>query len=158
VAGYFVGDAEIAGSRVLDERLSPHRQPDGRRRVRISAGQIQSRVLAKDAQLELLQRRAWVDAKLVDEGSAPGLEHVEALRLRTAAVEREHQLAAQALAKRVLGDERLELRNELGVPAECEVGVDAILDRRQTYLLQPRNLALCERLALQLGQRLTAPE
>ena len=78
--------------------------------------------------------------------------------LPAAAVEREHQLAAQALAKGVLGNERLELGHQLVIATDRQVGVDAILDRRQTKLLQPGDLALRERLVPEVRQRLPAPE
>ena len=53
---------------------------------------------------------------------------VQCLRLPARAVEREHQLAAQALRQRVLGDQALELSDELGVrgrardPRRCDPG------------------------------------
>jgi hypothetical protein len=78
--------------------------------------------------------------------------------LPATAVQREHQLAAQALAKRVLRDERLELRHQFVMAAERQLSVDAILDRRETKLLEPGDLALREGLVSQLGQRLPAPE
>ena len=161
VAGHLVGDAEVAAARVADRRLPPCRHSNRRRgasRVRTPGRQVQARVLTEDAQLELLERRPGVDAELLDERPASALEHVQRVGLPAAAVEREHQLAAQALAKRVLRDERLELRHQLVMAAERQVGVDAILDRRETELLQPGDLALRERLVPELGQRLPAPE
>ena len=44
-------------------------------------------------------------------------------------VQRKHELAAQALAERLLLHELLELRHELGGSAELEVDVDELLDR-----------------------------
>ena len=82
---------------------------------------------------------------------------MERVGLAAAAVEREHQLAAQALAEHVLGDQRLELRHQLVMAAERQVGVDPILERGQPELLQPGDLALRERLAVKIGQRLSAP-
>ena len=55
----------------------------------------------------------------------------ERLGLPAAAVKREHQLRAEALAQRMLGDERLELADHLGVTTEREVGLDALLERCQ---------------------------
>ena len=57
---------------------------------------------------------------------------MERVSLPAAAIEREHRLAAQTLAKRVLRDKRLELRHQLVMAAERQFGVDAILDRRKT--------------------------
>ena len=57
--------------------------------------------------------------------AARRLVGLERLGLAAAAVQREHQLAAQVLAQRVLSHQRLELADELGVAAEREVGLDA---------------------------------
>ena len=134
-----------------------HRLRGGRRRRRLPV-QLQRRVLVQDLPLELLQRRAGLDPELVDERTAPASEDVERVGLPAAAIERDHQLAAQALAKRVLGDERLELRHELVLAAERQVGVDPLLDGREALLLEARDLALGERLVAEVGQRLPVPE
>ena len=55
---------------------------------------------------------------------------LERLRLPAGAVKREHPLAVQALAQRVLSDQRVELADHLGVPTGLEVGVDRHLGRR----------------------------
>ena len=83
---------------------------------------------------------------------------MERVGLPAAAVQREHQLSAQAFAERVLGDERLELRHQVVVAAERQVGVDPILERREPQLLEPSDLAVRERLAAKLGERLPVPE
>ena len=41
----------------------------------------------------------------------------------------------------MLGDERLELADELGVTAEREIGLDPLLERGEPQLLQPGDLA-----------------
>ena len=97
----------------------------GRRR----SGQVERRILAEDRELELAQAWPRLDPELVDEPCPRGLEGGERLRLAARPVEREHQLAAQPLAQRVLRDERLELGDELGVPTEREVGLDPPLER-----------------------------
>ena len=48
--------------------------------------------------MQVLQRRAWVDPELLDEHAAGVMVDLQRLRLATGAVEREHQLPAQALA------------------------------------------------------------
>ena len=58
----------------------------------------------------------------------------------------------------VLGDQRLELADQVGVAAEREVGLDPFLDRRQAQVLEPSDLCLRERLERELGQRRAAPE
>ena len=150
VAGDLVGDAEVAAARVADRRVPGRRRP--RRR------QVQARVLAEDAQFELHQRGSRVDTELLDKRPAPALERVQRVGLPAAAIEREHQLAAQALAEQVLADERLELRHQVVMAAERQIGVDSILERGQPELIQPGDLALCEPLAVKIGQRFSAPE
>ena len=59
---------------------------------------------------------------------------------------------------RVLGDQRLELADQLGVAAEREVGLDPLLERRQPQVLEPAALGLGERLVRELGERRPAPE
>jgi hypothetical protein len=46
-------------------------------------------------------------------------------------VEGEDQLAAQPLAERMVCDQRLELADDLHIPAELEISVDPLLQRRQ---------------------------
>ena len=143
VAGHLVGDAEVAAARVADRRANrrrgarwgahprragPSSGPDGGCAARAAGAPARGRC-----------RAASTSAR------AAALERMQRVGLPAAAVEREHQLAAQALAKRVLRDERLELRHQLVVAAEREVSVDAILERRETQLLQPSDLALRER-------------
>ena len=66
--------------------------------------------------------------------------------------------AEQALAEGMLGDERLELRHELRMLPEREVGVDPPLDRQQVQLLEARDRRLRERLVGEIGERGPAPE
>src|SRR4051812_36961310 len=74
-----------------------------------------------------------------------------------AAVEREHELCTGTLSERLTGDERLELGGHRRVPAEGELGVEAVLGADEAQLGQPCRLETRERLA-ELGQRLASPE
>ena len=149
VAGHLVSDVQVAAARVADRRAL---RRAGRR-------QLQARVLPQDA-----AARARCSAgpgsmpSCSDQRPAPALEHMKRVSLPTTAVEREHQLAAQPLSEHVLGDERLEFRHKLVMAAERQVGVDAVLERREPQLLQPRDLALRLRLAAEIGQRLAVPQ
>ena len=58
----------------------------------------------------------------------------------------------------MLGDEAFEFADELTMPAESEVGVDPILVRGESKLLEPDDLRLSERLPWQIGERRAAPE
>ena len=55
-------------------------------------------------------------------------------------------------------DQRLQLLDDLRMALESEVGLDALLDRREPQLLQPGNGSLGEALAAEVGERQPAPQ
>jgi hypothetical protein len=114
--------------------------------------------VCQDAALELLELLARLDAQLVDERPARILVRLEGLGLAPRAVEREHQLGAQPLSKRMVADQRFELADHLRVVAERQLGLDALLDGRQAQLLEAGDLALGEGLIREIGERGTTPE
>ena len=57
----------------------------------------------------------------------------------------------------MLGRERLDLGDDVRVPAECEVGFDPILDRGELEFLESGGFDHCERVVGELGQRRAAP-
>ena len=83
---------------------------------------------------------------------------VERLGLTAGAIESKHQLTTQPLSERELGDERLELGDEARPLPELEVGVDALLDRLHTELLEPADLCLGEGLERQIREWRSPPE
>src|SRR5262249_49942299 len=99
-----------------------------------------------------------LEAELVAEHPVCAPVGGQRVGLAAAAVEREHQLRVQPLAQWVLRDERIEVRHELGVPCECEPGLDALLDRAQAQLLESCDLRLRERLVCDVSERYSAPE
>ena len=133
------------------------RGADGRG-SRAAARQVERRVLREDRLVQPPQLGAGLDADLLDERRARVAVGLERLGLAPGAVQREHPLRVQPLAQRVLGDERLELADHLGVPAGREVGVDRHLGRAQPQLLEPADLGGGERLVGDVGQRLAAPQ
>ena len=116
------------------------------------------RLLAEDRGVHSAQERARLEAELFDEELAPFPVGLERLRLPARAVEREHQLRPQPLAQRIRADEPLELGHELGVLADRELRLGALLEEGEAELVEPRDLLLRERLVAELGQRLAAPE
>ncbi len=58
----------------------------------------------------------------------------------------------------MLVDERVELGDERRMPAERELGVDALLNGPEPHLLQPLHLDACERLELEVCERAAAPQ
>ena len=136
-----------------DEPAELHRRPGERRLL-----EQERLVLAEDRGLELAELGARIDAELLDERLARGAVGGERVGLPSRAVEREHELRARALAQRLGSDERLELRDELGVAAERKIGLDPLLERDRAELLEPRDLGLGERLVEEVGERRAAPE
>ena len=58
----------------------------------------------------------------------------------------------------MLAHERLELRDEVGVGADRELGLRALFEQREVELLEARDLLLRERLVAELRQRLATPK
>jgi hypothetical protein len=114
--------------------------------------------VAKDAPLELLQRRAGLDSELLHERRSSRPIGVECVLLTARAVEREDVLLAETLAVRIVADETLERGNELDLAAERELGVGEELACPQPALLEPARLRFRQRLARQVGEWRAAPQ
>jgi hypothetical protein len=115
-------------------------------------------VLEEDRALELLESRAGVDSQLVAQSRPRVAERLERLGLSARPVEREHELTSKALAQRMLGDQRLQLADELVVAAEGEVRVDPKLQRGDAKLFEAKDRRLGERLVREVRERCAAPE
>jgi hypothetical protein len=135
--------------RLTGTRRQLRRRLLGRRRCRGAGCGHERRgckrwVLAENGPLELAQRWARLDPELLHQCAAGVLIDGKRLGLPPRAIEREHQLPAQALAQGMRGDQRLELADQLGMAPPGQVGLDALLDRGHAQLLQPSDLALRE--------------
>ena len=115
-------------------------------------------LVTEDLSLKLAQLRARLDAELVDETGAGSLIHVQSLRLPARTVQRDHELAQEALPQRVLGDEPFELADDVAVATELEIGVDALRKSGETELVQPPDLRLREVLERELRERRSPPQ
>ena len=115
-------------------------------------------LVAQDRRLQRAQLRRRLDAQAVDERLVRAAVGLQRVRLPPGAVEREHLLAAQPLAQRMLAHERLELADHLGVAAAGEVRVDPVAQARQPQVLQPRDLRLREALVGDVRERRAAPQ
>jgi hypothetical protein len=104
------------------------------------------------------QRGRRVHAERGGERLAGVLEHAERVGLTARRVQRAHELAAQPLPQRMLGGQLLDLGNELGATAECQVGVDPVLGRGQPQLGEPGDRARGERRVGHVGQGRSAPQ
>src|SRR5206468_460725 len=70
----------------------------------------------------------------------------------------EHQLTAQPLPQWMLRGQRIQLRHNRLVASERELGLHALLDRREPEIVQPLDLLLGERVVGEVSQRRPAPE
>ncbi len=93
---------EPTGQHRLDDILDPVL---GHRRDRRAL--LEPRILAENRAVQLLKRRAGLDPELVDENTPRVVVDLERFGLPARPVEREHQVAAKPLAKRMLVGEGL---------------------------------------------------
>ena len=114
--------------------------------------------MVEDRLLKGPQRGTWLDTPILDQTLAAALIDGERLGLAAAAVQGHHQLPAEAFAVGVSGDQPLQLRDESGVPAQLQIGVDALLERRQPELFEGRDLRLREGLVGEIHQRRSPPQ
>jgi hypothetical protein len=133
---------------------------DGEHGPTLAPGRVQFErvVLTQHGLLESLQRLARLQAELANQVVARVAIGRERVRLSSGAVEREHELAAKALAQRVASDESLELGDQQIVPAEREIRIDAVLERREPAFLEPLDIDARERLEGEIRERRPAPE
>ncbi len=130
-----------------------HGGGDRRRR-----GRPQGRVVAEDGPLQLAQGWGRLQAELLQQQLPDLAVGLQGVGLAAGAVQGEHQLAAEPLAQRLLGDQALELADQLGPGAEGQVGLDPLLHADQPQLLQPGDLGLGERLVAEVGQGRPPPQ
>jgi hypothetical protein len=124
---------------------------------RLGHGEVESRILPQDRLVQLTQATSGLDAQLLDQHGACSPEGLQRLGLAAGAVQAQHQLATQALPQRMLPHQPFQLAGELGVTTGGELGVETLLQRRQTRLLQAGDLGLRERLVGQVGKRCSTP-
>ena len=74
---------------------------------------LEPRLLLQHPAVELTQRRAWLDTKLLHQRPPRVVVALKRLRLAPRSVQGEHELPAQPLPKWVLCDQTLELADEL---------------------------------------------
>ena len=85
-------------------------------------------------------------------------KRLERLGLAPTAIQREHALRVQALAQGVLGQQALDLAEDLLMAPRAQVSVDGQLGGRLAQLLEPADLGGGERLIGQVGQRGSSEE
>jgi hypothetical protein len=92
--------------------------------------------------LERSQLLARIQAEALGQERASSVVRRERLDLALGVVEREHELAPQALAERLLGNETLELGDERSVTAERQLGIDPFFEGDEAKIVQPTGLVL----------------
>lgn len=85
--------------------------------------------MLQDRLLESAERRPRLEPELGDESGSRVLVGMQGLALAPGTVEREQQLPPEPLAMWMLCDQRLELADEVAVPAVREVRLDPFLER-----------------------------
>ena len=136
-----------------------HRDRQARQRhARGGRGRREHLVMAKDRRLEFAQRRGWFQAQFLAEGGPELAVDLQGLGLPAAAVQGEHELAAQPLAQRVPGHHPAEFGGERAGDAERQLRLVAFFQARQPEFFQPADLGLRERLVAEVGQRRAAPQ
>jgi hypothetical protein len=94
----------------------------------LDSGRCERSILAQDRPLQLTQFRARLDAQLLDQHASRFPIGLEGFCLPARPVEGEDQLTTQPLAKGMLGDQPLQLGDDLGMVAKLEPGVDLLLE------------------------------
>jgi hypothetical protein len=155
----------VAACRRVARGLAGRGRTGGRRlalrpalRPGLSRWQLQRRVMVEDGPLELSQLRARLDRQFFDQQRPGRAVAVEGVRLTAAAVQREHQLPAEPLVQRMLGDKPLELGAQRGMPSDRQVRLDPVLDQPQPQRLEALCLRPGEGFRLQVGERAAAPQ
>ena len=108
--------------------------------------------------LQLAQAIPGLDPELAHEHPARVLVHLQRVGLAITAVEGEHELAPEALAIGVLGDQRRQPGHHGGVPAQLELRFDELLEGGDAQLLEPRDGLVGESLIGEVGERRATPQ
>ena len=123
----------------------------------VAWAQVERRILVEHLALKVVERRGRFHPELLLQRRAELVVDRERLGLAPRPVEGAHQLAARSLAQRVGRHQGAKLADEVGVMAECEVGLDAVLDAHDPQLLEVLGVRGGERLG-ELGQRRAPPQ
>jgi hypothetical protein len=118
----------------------------------------QRRGLREHVVLQSLQLRARLHAHLVDEDGPDRPVRRQRVGLPAAPVERHDELAPEPFPQRMFLGQRLELGDDIEVPAGREFHVDAVLDGREAHLLKTGDLGLQGSLGGHVGQHAGPPQ
>ena len=154
-----------------DHALSPHEQPrlfagrHARRGRRLPARDgrpgrrpVQSRSMPQDVVLQLGELRAGIEAELVREPVAELLEGGQRVRLAPGPVQAHHQQGPQPFPQRIDGNQPLQLRHQLVVSPERNVGFQPRFHRRDPQRIEALRLVADQLDVGDVGQRRAAPQ
>ena len=146
------GHGLLAPGEVADR---PGQRPD--RRGDPAFRHAQHQVAAEHPLVQLLQRRAGLDAQLL--GVDPAALPVDGERVRLPADRREsqHQLPSQPFPQRVVLDRLGQLVDQFGPPAQPQLDVDAVLQHGEPLLVE-RLGPQSHQPGRDTGERRTAPQ
>ena len=92
--------------------------------------------------MQSLEPRGGLDAKLVDERIPQALEFLERPANMTGPVQRGYQLGEEALVHRMACNQGRQFADQVRVPTESKIGVNAPAESGQVRLLQRHRLKL----------------
>src|SRR6516164_7153571 len=115
-------------------------------------------LVTQDVPLKRLQLLARLQTKLLTEEPARAAVGGERIGLALAAEEGQHELAPEALAEWVLGDQALQLRGKLSMPAKGEFSIDPLFQTGKAELVQALGLQRKHAAIGHAGQRRPAPQ
>jgi hypothetical protein len=121
-------------------------------------GDFDRGILLEDRVFELAERPPRLDPELGKERPPRRAVCLECFGLPAGAVQREHELGAQAFPQRMPRDEPFQLRHELVMVAEGELRLDSVLEDADVQFLEALDLVLGEGLVREVGQRGSTPE
>jgi hypothetical protein len=110
--GFIEASNELAELTLTADQDTSSRISDQLGRSPVS--EVEGRILVEDRLVQLAQRTTRLNPQLLNKRSTSGLIDLERLRLTPRTVERQHELATQPLAKRMLANQPLKLTNQLG--------------------------------------------
>ena len=116
------------------------------------------RILLENRALDITQSSARLDSELRNQRPARRLERLQRVGLAATAIQGHHLLRPKALVQRMPGDQRVELRDQLGVAPAREIRVDRTLQRGDPQLVQARCDGPGARLLGEIGESRSAPE
>ena len=139
-----------------EQRRWRRRQLDARP-VRELRG-LEGRVMSQDPALEVLQLGARVDSELLHEDLSCAPIRLECVLLASGAVEREHVLGPKPLSVRLLDDQAFELRKQVVVTPERELGVVEPFLCIEPAIRETRRFCLGHAFTAQISERRPVPQ